>query len=224
MSRPLRVASRVRACNQGSRLVRRQADTVGARVDIEADARSGTALGSAGLAAQMARRFDPRRMTRSGRLGREAPRHRMPRRSRPPSPPGLPRPPGGRGGFLRPLIPEIERLPGRATLPRISAAGRRVRDRRRGGTARPAAARRRRRRDQARIVARPRRSHREDRTGLHTELLDLAMREVRGRVKPHTWQAFHLLAIERRSGEEVGPVASRSTPGSPTWHGATSNG
>jgi len=57
-----------------------------------------------------------------------------------------------------------------------------------------------------------------------TELLDLAMREVRGRVKPHTWQAFHLLAIERRSGEEVGPVASRSTPGSPTWHGATSNG
>jgi|688.fasta_scaffold292525_2 RNA polymerase sigma factor (sigma-70 family) len=36
-----------------------------------------------------------------------------------------------------------------------------------------------------------------------TELLDLAMREVQGRVKPHTWQAFHLLAIERLPGEEV---------------------
>lgn len=36
-----------------------------------------------------------------------------------------------------------------------------------------------------------------------TELLDLAMREVEGRVKPHTWQAFHLLAIERLPGEEV---------------------
>lgn len=36
-----------------------------------------------------------------------------------------------------------------------------------------------------------------------TELLDLAMREVKGRVKPHTWQAFHMLAIERLPGEEV---------------------
>lgn len=36
-----------------------------------------------------------------------------------------------------------------------------------------------------------------------TELLELAMREVESRVKPHTWQAFQLLAIERLPGEEV---------------------
>jgi RNA polymerase sigma factor (sigma-70 family) len=36
-----------------------------------------------------------------------------------------------------------------------------------------------------------------------TELLDLAMREVESRVKPHTWEAFRLLAIEQRSGAEV---------------------
>jgi RNA polymerase sigma factor (sigma-70 family) len=36
-----------------------------------------------------------------------------------------------------------------------------------------------------------------------TELLGLAMEEVKARVKPHTWQAFHLLAIERLSGADV---------------------
>jgi RNA polymerase sigma factor (sigma-70 family) len=36
-----------------------------------------------------------------------------------------------------------------------------------------------------------------------TELLELAMQDVEQRVKPHTWQAFRLLAIERRSGAEV---------------------
>jgi DNA-directed RNA polymerase specialized sigma24 family protein len=36
-----------------------------------------------------------------------------------------------------------------------------------------------------------------------TELLELAMQEMEGRVKPHTWQAFRLLAIEQLSGAEV---------------------
>lgn len=36
-----------------------------------------------------------------------------------------------------------------------------------------------------------------------TELLALAMDDVKARVQPHTWQAFELLAIERRSGAEV---------------------
>lgn len=36
-----------------------------------------------------------------------------------------------------------------------------------------------------------------------TELLDLAMREVEARVKPHTWQAFRMLALEHASGSEV---------------------
>ncbi len=36
-----------------------------------------------------------------------------------------------------------------------------------------------------------------------TKLLALAMDEVKARVQPHTWQAFELLAIERRSGAEV---------------------
>lgn len=36
-----------------------------------------------------------------------------------------------------------------------------------------------------------------------TELLDLAMQEVKARVKPHTWQAFQLLAIDRLPGAEV---------------------
>lgn len=35
------------------------------------------------------------------------------------------------------------------------------------------------------------------------ELLDLAMQEVEVRVKPHTWQAFRLLAIEQLPGAEV---------------------
>jgi RNA polymerase sigma factor (sigma-70 family) len=36
-----------------------------------------------------------------------------------------------------------------------------------------------------------------------TELLALAMDEVRERVKPRTWEAFKLLAIEQQSGAEV---------------------
>jgi len=36
-----------------------------------------------------------------------------------------------------------------------------------------------------------------------TELLALAMREVRPRVSPHTWRAFEMLALERRRGKEV---------------------
>lgn len=36
-----------------------------------------------------------------------------------------------------------------------------------------------------------------------TELLAIAMREVEERVQPHTWQAFRLLALERRSGADV---------------------
>ena len=36
-----------------------------------------------------------------------------------------------------------------------------------------------------------------------TEMLDLAMEEVEERVKPRTWEAFRLLAIERIPGAEV---------------------
>lgn len=36
-----------------------------------------------------------------------------------------------------------------------------------------------------------------------TELVAVAMAEVKTRVRPHTWQAFELLAIERRSGADV---------------------
>lgn len=36
-----------------------------------------------------------------------------------------------------------------------------------------------------------------------TELLAVAMAEVRARVKPHTWQAFQMLAIDRQRGAEV---------------------
>jgi RNA polymerase sigma-70 factor (ECF subfamily) len=36
------------------------------------------------------------------------------------------------------------------------------------------------------------------------DLLDEAMARVRLRVQPHTWQAFHLLAVEGRSGAEAG--------------------
>ena len=35
------------------------------------------------------------------------------------------------------------------------------------------------------------------------ELLDEALARVRLRVQPHTWQAFHLLAVEGRSGAEA---------------------
>lgn len=35
------------------------------------------------------------------------------------------------------------------------------------------------------------------------ELLELAMRQVQSRVRPHTWEAFRLLALEERSGAEV---------------------
>jgi RNA polymerase sigma-70 factor (ECF subfamily) len=35
------------------------------------------------------------------------------------------------------------------------------------------------------------------------ELLDEAMARVRLRVQPHTWQAFHLLAVEGQSGAEA---------------------
>jgi RNA polymerase sigma factor (sigma-70 family) len=36
-----------------------------------------------------------------------------------------------------------------------------------------------------------------------TELVAIAMAEVKIRVRPHTWQAFELLALERRSGADV---------------------
>ena len=36
-----------------------------------------------------------------------------------------------------------------------------------------------------------------------TELVAIAMAEVKSRVRPHTWQAFELLALEHRSGTEV---------------------
>jgi RNA polymerase sigma factor (sigma-70 family) len=36
------------------------------------------------------------------------------------------------------------------------------------------------------------------------ELLDEAMARVKARVQPHTWEAFRLLALENRSGAEVG--------------------
>lgn len=36
-----------------------------------------------------------------------------------------------------------------------------------------------------------------------TELLDLAMSRVQTRVRPRTWQAFWMLALERCSGDEV---------------------
>jgi RNA polymerase sigma-70 factor (ECF subfamily) len=35
------------------------------------------------------------------------------------------------------------------------------------------------------------------------ELLELAMERVRQRVEPHTWEAFRLLGLEGRPGEEV---------------------
>jgi RNA polymerase sigma-70 factor (ECF subfamily) len=35
------------------------------------------------------------------------------------------------------------------------------------------------------------------------DLLDEALARVRLRVQPHTWQAFHLLAVEGRSGAEA---------------------
>lgn len=35
------------------------------------------------------------------------------------------------------------------------------------------------------------------------ELLELAMRRVRARVQPHTWEAFRLLALEQQSGAAV---------------------
>src|SRR5262245_25225517 len=38
---------------------------------------------------------------------------------------------------------------------------------------------------------------------LARDLLDEAMARVRLRVQPHTWQAFHLLAVEGRSGAEA---------------------
>lgn len=44
-----------------------------------------------------------------------------------------------------------------------------------------------------------------------TELLTLAMKDVRPRVKPHTWRAFELLAIERRSGSEAAEELAIST-------------
>jgi RNA polymerase sigma factor (sigma-70 family) len=37
----------------------------------------------------------------------------------------------------------------------------------------------------------------------HRELLDLAMRRIEKRVKPTTWQAFRLTAVENRPGAEV---------------------
>lgn len=36
-----------------------------------------------------------------------------------------------------------------------------------------------------------------------TELLDVAMRDVKTRVKPHTWRAFEITAIERKPGSEA---------------------
>ncbi|MCY3014489.1 MAG: sigma-70 family RNA polymerase sigma factor [Planctomycetota bacterium] len=36
-----------------------------------------------------------------------------------------------------------------------------------------------------------------------TELVAIAMAEVKTRVRPHTWQAFELLALEHRSGADV---------------------
>ena len=36
-----------------------------------------------------------------------------------------------------------------------------------------------------------------------TELLALAMQDVRPRVSPHTWRAFEMLAMERRRGRAV---------------------
>ena len=36
-----------------------------------------------------------------------------------------------------------------------------------------------------------------------TELVAMAMAEVKTRVRPHTWQAFELLALEHKSGAEV---------------------
>lgn len=36
-----------------------------------------------------------------------------------------------------------------------------------------------------------------------TELLAVAMEEVKGRVKPHTWRAFELVAVEQKSGKEA---------------------
>ncbi len=39
-----------------------------------------------------------------------------------------------------------------------------------------------------------------------TELVAIAMAEVKTRVRPHTWQAFELLALEHRSGADVAPT------------------
>ena len=36
-----------------------------------------------------------------------------------------------------------------------------------------------------------------------TELLAIALAEVEQRVRPHTWRAFQMLAIEHRSGADV---------------------
>jgi RNA polymerase sigma-70 factor (ECF subfamily) len=42
------------------------------------------------------------------------------------------------------------------------------------------------------------------------EVLELAMARVRGRVQPHTWEAFRLMAIEGRSGAEAGAAVGMS--------------
>jgi RNA polymerase sigma-70 factor (ECF subfamily) len=39
-----------------------------------------------------------------------------------------------------------------------------------------------------------------------TELVAIAMAEVKTRVRPHTWQAFELLALEQRSGADVATI------------------
>ncbi len=44
-----------------------------------------------------------------------------------------------------------------------------------------------------------------------TELLAIAMEDVKPRVKPHTWRAFELLAVERKSGSEAAEELGIST-------------
>lgn len=39
-----------------------------------------------------------------------------------------------------------------------------------------------------------------------TELVAIAMAEVKSRVQPHTWQAFELLALEQQSGADVAAI------------------
>jgi len=39
-----------------------------------------------------------------------------------------------------------------------------------------------------------------------TELVAIAMADVKSRVRPHTWQAFELLALEQRSGADVATI------------------